>query len=277
MMGQSWCEKPHVDIFSGVDFNYRNIYYNNRLYDLLINLTPGVKWHPGHGWTMAVQGIVPIYNDYGDRYKNVRLNMASIAKEFCFGSQFLKVSGGLFSNERYGIDLKWFFPVTGWLAFEAKAGCTGFCSMADGWECSKMTRFSGQAGARVYLEKCNTEFRLQGGRYIFEDYGIHGECMRHFRHCTVSVYAEYSSIGKENGGFKVVMMIPPYKRKTRTVNVRPASNFRFVYNIEADPYSMRSYATDPEENEREGYFDRTKLQWGSNLMQPDFAERGGEK
>ena len=36
-------EMPHCDFFMGADFNYRNIHYNNRLYDLLINLTPGVK------------------------------------------------------------------------------------------------------------------------------------------------------------------------------------------------------------------------------------------
>ena len=35
--------ESYVDIFSGVEFNYRNIYYNNKLYDLLINLTPGFK------------------------------------------------------------------------------------------------------------------------------------------------------------------------------------------------------------------------------------------
>lgn len=30
-----------VDIFMGVDFNYRDIWFNNRVYDVLVNLTPG--------------------------------------------------------------------------------------------------------------------------------------------------------------------------------------------------------------------------------------------
>ena len=68
-----------VDIFMGVDFNYRDIWWR-RLYDLLINLTPGVKWNMGKGWQASAQALVPVYNDYGDRYKNVRLNLAVLSK-----------------------------------------------------------------------------------------------------------------------------------------------------------------------------------------------------
>lgn len=267
--------ESYVDIFSGVEFNYRNIYYNNKLYDLLINLTPGFKWHLKQQWMIAAEGYVPIYNDYGERYKRIRLNMAVVSKEAQWGKQFFKFSGGLFGRERYGVDVKWMYPMNHWLAVDAQIGYTGFCSMAVDWECSKMERVTGWIGARMYIEKLNTEFRLQGGRYIYEDYGVKGECMRHFKHCTVGVYAQYSDWGEENFGFKIVMMIPPYKRKMRKVNFRPASNFRLTYNLQADPYSMLMYRTDPEENEREGNFNRDSLQWGANRMPADFSEKEG--
>lgn len=266
-----------VDLFAGVDFNYRNIYYNNRLYDLLINLTPGIRWQMGHHWQIAAQGLIPVLNDYGDRYKNVRLNMAVLSKEFYFGKHFVKVSGGLFGQERYGMDVKWMLPVNSWLAFDGQLGYTGLCSMAKDWECSKIDRLTGMLGTRIYIERYNTEFSLHGGRFLFEDYGAIGECMRHFRHCSVGAYAEYSSKGKENAGFKVVMLLPPYTRRTKRLNVRPASNFRLTYNVQADPYSLRMYTTDPEENEREGHFDRERLKWGSNTMGADFKEKGDKR
>lgn len=267
-----------VEIFSGVELHYRDIFYD-KIYEVLVNLTPGVKWHIGNQWQLAGQAVVPVYNDYGGRYKKIRLNMAMLSKEWDWnGNQFLKVSGGLFGQERYGLDVKWMYPVNRWLALDAQVGVTGFCSMAVDWECSKMERVTAQAGMNVYLEKVNTEFRLHGGRYLYKDYGVIAEAMRHFRHCTVGVYAQYSNIGKEDGGFKVVMMIPPYKRKARKVMVRPASNFRLTYNIQADPYSLRMYTTDPEENEREGHFNREHLEWGVNKMEPDFKiKEGGEK
>lgn len=265
-------KETRVDIFVGTDFNYRD-FYHNKVYEVLLNLTPGVKWNMGRQWQLAGQAIIPVYNDYGDRYKKVRLNMAVVSKEWNWNKkQFLKLSGGLFGMERYGLDLKWMFPVTRWLALDAQAGITGFCSMAAGWECSEMGRVTGRAGMNFYIEKLNTEFRLHGGRYVYEDYGIKAEAMRHFKHCTVGLYAQYNDKEKETGGFKVIMMIPPYKRKTSKVRIRPASNFRLTNDINGLSYAVRMYTTDPEENEREGNFNRNNLQWGANRMETDFKE-----
>lgn len=48
--------------------------------------------------------------------------------------------------------------------------------------------------------------------------------------------------------------------------------------MEGDAYANKMYTTDPEENEREGWFDRNDLQWGSNTMKPDFTmKKGGKK
>ncbi len=266
-----------VDVFMGVDFNYRDIYWNNRVYDVLVNLTPGFKWNMGHRWEAAALVHVPVYNDYGDYYKYVRLYMATLSKQMAVGNCLkLKATGGLFGSERYGIDLKGMLIANDWLAFTAQVGLTGHCSMAYKWNCSKMGRFTGLAGAEVYLHRWNTQLSAKGGRFVYGDYGIVGEGFRHFKHVSVGVYAEYSNKSKENGGFKVVVMLPPYKRSRHRVNFRPASNFRLTYNIEADPYSNAMYKTDPEENERGGWFDRDLLPWGQNLMAPDFVEKGKE-
>lgn len=279
MQANAQSSQPKVELFAGAELHYRDIFYN-RMYDVLVNLTPGVKWNMGNQWQLAGQAIVPVYNDYGDRYKKVGLNMAVLSKEWDWNSkQFLKVSGGLFGMERYGLDVKWMYPVNSWLALDAQVGLTGFCSMAADWECSKMSRLTGWAGARLYINKVNTEMRLKGGRFVYEDYGVYAEAMRHFKHCTVGVYAQYSDQWKENGGFKVVMMIPPYKRKNRKVQVRPASNFRLTYNIQGQGYAVKTYNTDPEENEREGWFNRGRLNWGANCMQSDFTmkeKKGGQ-
>ena len=262
-----------VDVFMGVDFNYRDLLHNGRVYDLLINLTPGIKWNMGKGWQTAAQAFIPVVNQYGDRYKKVRLTMAVLSKEMHFRSRwYLKASGGLFGMERYGLDLKGMYVVNSWLALEAQAGWTGYCSMAAGWEASLPKRLTALAGADFYLSKWNTQFRMRGGRFVYEDYGAIVEIMRHFNHCTVGVYGEYSDKGGKNAGFKVVMMIPPYKRHRRKVNFRPASNFRLTYSLEGDAYANKMYMTDPEENEREGWFDRNALKWGSNTMEPDFNE-----
>lgn len=269
--------ESHVDVFLGVDFNYRDIVYT-KLYELLVNLTPGVRWEMGHGWEIAGQVYIPVYNDFGDRYKKVRLNLATISKEMKFGNRWmLKASGGWFSYERYGIDLKTAYIVNDWFALTGQAGLTGHVSMAYKWEASKPSRFTGQIGGDFYLKRWDTEFRLSGGRYVYEDYGLTCDAMRHFKHCTVGLFGAYSNKGGANAGFKVIAMLPPYKRKVRKFNIRPASNFRFTYSVEGDSYANRTYFTDPEENERTGWFDEDNFKWGRNLTQKDFTVKESNK
>lgn len=271
--------EPKVEIFMGADLLYRDIFHD-KIYEAVVNLTPGVKWNMGHHWQVAGQAIVPVYNDYGDRYKKVRLNMAVLSKQWFYRDRhFLKVSTGLFGMERYGVDVKWMSIVTPWLALDAQVGLTGFCSMAADWECSEMTRFSGWAGFRVYLDCAQTEFRVRGGRYVYEDYGGRVDIMRHFKHCTVGVYMQYNDMDKENGGFKVTMMIPPYKRRAKKVQIRPASNFCFTHNFKGTEYAVKTYQTDPEENDREGDFSRDRVRWGANTLPVDYVykKKGGKR
>lgn len=257
----------------GVDFNYRDIFWdNNRVYDVLINFTPSIKWDMGHRWNATIQVLVPVVNQYGDRYKNVRLNMAVLSKQLAIGQHWkMKVSGGLFGVERYGLDVKNLFILNRWMAMTAQVGLTGYCSMASGWEASTMERLTAQVGPEVYLHRWNTQISVRGGRYVYGDYGVTGEGFRHFKHVSVGVYASYSNEGKEDAGFKVIVMIPPYKRSARKVNIRPASNFRLTYSVEANGYANRTYFTDPEQNERTGWFDRDLLPWGTDTMSPDFT------
>lgn len=262
-----------VDIFMGVDLNYRDIWFNNRVYDLLINLTPGVKWNMGHRWMAAAQVYIPVVNQYGDYYKRVRLNMAVLSKQLAVGDHWkMKFSGGVFGSERYGLDWKSLYMFNKTVAISAEMGLTGFFSMATGkWEAGTMSRFTGMIGPEVYLGRWNTQIAVRGGRFVYGDYGVIGEGFRHFKHVSVGLFASYSSKGKENAGFKVVVMLPPYHRKTRKVNFRPADNFRLTYSMEAATYYNRTYFTDPEENERTGWFDRDLLPWGTDTMEPDYV------
>ena len=256
-----------VELFAGAELSYADINYL-RLYDVLINVTPGVKWHLGKDWQVAGQVYLPLINDgYAKRYNMFRLNMANISKEIHFdeAKQHFKVTAGLFGMERYGADLRWMYPINSWLMVHARLGLVnhwalGFNLQNDAteseFETSQWSKF-GVAGASVWLNPWATEFRVSCGRYMNGDNGVEGEIIRHFNHCSVSLFAQiherYQSTGGSNdksGGFRVVMMIPPYKKSHEKVVFRPASNFRLTYNAQSDGYSMKKYNTDPEENER---------------------------
>lgn len=194
----------------GVDFNYRDILFNGRVFDVLLNLTPSVKWNMGHRWEASAQLMVPLINQFGDRYKNVRLNMAVLSKQMAFGNRFkMKVSGGMFGADRYGLDVKGMLLLNSWFALSGDIGLTGFFSLAHGWEASAPGRFTAILGPEFYIAPWNTQITMRGGKFLYGDYGAIGEGFRHFKHVSVGVYAQYSNKGKENFGFKVIVMLPP--------------------------------------------------------------------
>ena len=257
-----------VEVFAGVEVNYRNIMANRHVYELLLYATPAVKWHPGKDWMLSVQGAIPLVNHYGEYYRYPRLNMAVLSKELSLGPVLFKFSGGIFSRQRYGLDAKLQWPVTRWFALEGQLGFTGYYEMTNRWAFSSMDRLTGLLSARFYIPASQTEFRLTGGRYIYADYGIQLEWFQHFsRFCTVGAFVQYgnrygSFIGYSafGGGAKIILAIPWKWNVGKRFTLRPASNFRLTHDIKADEYGLRMYATDPEENERTGHFANSK--WG---------------
>ena len=270
--------KMSVDIFSGANFAFRDVSYN-RQYDIHLSLTPGFKWNFGDHWQVAGQMYLDIIDQYNDPYYSQYYNhkgnifyfgMLDISKELKLGGLYCKASAGFFSESRFGVDLKLFLPVTSWFAFEAQGGLTGLFSTSNDWGFSPMQRFAGTIGGDIYLAGSNTQLRGVIGSYLYRDFGCEAEAIRHFRHSSVSLYANWNNKEAFDGGFRVVVMLPPYHRKQRTVNIRPASNFYLPYTIMVHEWTNRMYKTDPEENMRDGWFSRDLLDWGSHTMEPDF-------
>lgn len=257
-------DKPTtLELFMGANLNYRDMTFD-QVYDVLVQLTPGIKWNPGFGWQMSAQALFAVLNTgYAKEDWTPRLNIATVSKEFNWKMLDLKVSGGFFSMERYGLDIKAMCYPLEWFAVEAQLGCTGYVSTYDGWKASYMKQILAVCGMDFYLRQWQTQIRIRGGRFLYGDLGAVGEVMRHFNHCSVGVYAQTSNkFQNVNGGFKVVMMIPPYRYKSRrVVRVRPASNFRLTYNMRGDGFGCKTYITDPEENERNHWFVNRSTQW----------------
>ncbi len=260
---------PGIDFFSGVNFSFSDMTFE-RQYDVLIHLTPGFKWNMGHHWQLSGQAMVPIVNTYGDSYKYVQIGAFNISKEMCISKLCVKGTVGVFDMYRYGADLKFFLPLSDRLAFEAQTGYVGVLFFNPELCIYKPNIFVWTVGGDIYLPRWNTQFRGTVGKYLYKDFGFEAEAMRHFNHTTVSIYGRWSGDYGLDGGFRIIVAIPPYHRKHRAVNFRPASNYRMSYTIMYNAFSNCMYHTDPEENERHGWFSRDLLQWGSHTMDPDF-------
>lgn len=268
--GETDIPRSRVDLFAGVDLNYRCIMLNERVYDFLVYATPGVKWHFGDGWLISAQAFIPLVNQWAAYYSYPRINVADISKELTLGAHSLKFSAGIFSRERFGLDAKWLWPVCDWFALEAQTGLTGWWTMSGRFGFSPMERVTGLLTARFWMEEAGTELRLSAGRYIYADYGVRFEWLRHFsRYVSVGAFVQWDEKYSQyysrswGGGARLIIMLPWQGNGRRRFTVRPASNLHVTYDYWADPYAMRMYDTDPEENLREGHFEGGPG-WGFN-------------
>ena len=132
-----------VEIFTGAELHYRDLFYG-KIYEVLVNFTPGVKWNMGRQWMLAGQAIIPVYNDYG---RPIQEGEAEHGGSFQgMGLEQKAVLEDEWRSVRYGAL---------WLGCEVDVSreplvSTGCASGTDGlllygcgWECSKMTRVSG--------------------------------------------------------------------------------------------------------------------------------------
>ena len=274
-------EAGQLELFCGGALGFADTNWL-RLFDVQLNATPGLRWRMGHDWSIAFQGLIPIVST-GYTYREIenkywRVNMATVSRQIHFNkaNQHLKLTAGLFGKRRYGIDAKWAWPVNDWLLLNAEAGITSswimgtdFCGNYD-VDFHGGSKITGIVGADVYLHPYNIELRMSGGRYIYGDYGSQIELMRHFKHCTLLTYVQLR-IGeltsniydnksyRTNGGFAITWILPPYRKSSRKVVMRPASFFQQVYSARSDGQSMKLYSVDPEENKREHQID---VDWG---------------
>lgn len=274
MSVSSYAQAPagHVDIFAGIDFHYRDVYHNGRVFDILFNVTPGVRWQLPYRTVIAGQVIIPVVNQYGKGFEKVRPGAVSISHQRSFGDRFkIKASAGLFTLDRWGFDIKAMVIATKWLAFRADIGLTGLCSMAYGWQATTPGRFTYVLGPDFWIGRWNLEFKALAGRFTFGDYGVTAEAWRHFRHVSIGVYAGYSDVMKDNAGLKVCVALPPYRRRGKHITFRPESTFNIGYNNRSNPQAIALYQTEPEQNDRYGWFDRDLLPWGPDTMAPEFT------
>lgn len=87
--------------------------------------------------------------------------------------------------------------------------------------------------ASVYEPRFNLQFDLQAARYLYGDYGVRGDCTRHFGEYAIGVYGMYTD-GEINGGFHFAIPLPGKKwSRNRGVRVRQADYFAMEYSMES--------------------------------------------
>ena len=206
----------------------------DRLYTYYVNLAPAVEMALWKGAELTVQVVFPVATN-------------------------LK---GNFTNNRMGAQAEMKYrTANGRLELGAMAGATVQSVLTDdeGWYISRKLRMNAALKASVYEPRFNLQFDLQAARYLYGDYGVRGDCTRHFGEYAIGVYGMYTD-GEINGGFHFAIPLPGKKwSRNRGVRVRQADYFAMEYSMEswgryADEKMGETYRTRPDENRSNRFF-----------------------
>lgn len=144
-LGAAWKQRPvmnmknrsnwKVDVVFYPEFALRNQKYH-KIYDFLINISPAIEISPMKGMKLTGQVIIPVFNEYGSRYKQVRPGFLTVAQRFRVANNFIDLTAGVFNQWRWGVDLHVYRPFVkeGWLsnfALQGRIGLTGSSYFSD--------------------------------------------------------------------------------------------------------------------------------------------------
>lgn len=235
----------------------------DRLYTYYANLAPAIEMDLWKGAQLTAQVVFPIATNLKGQYKKIRPGVMTLAQEFYFGKGFLgRVVAGNFTNNRMGLQAEMKYrTANGRLELGAMAGNTVQSILTDneGWYISRKQRINAAVNASVYEPRFNLQFDLQASRYLYGDYGVRGDCTRHFGEYAIGVYGMYTD-GEINGGFHFAIPLPGKKwSRRRGVRIRQADYFTMGYSMESwgrytDEKMGETYRTRPDENRSSHFF-----------------------
>lgn len=244
-----------VDIVVYPELKLRNLVIT-QIYQVLFNLNPTIEVSLWKGMKFTGQVIIPVYNEYGDTYKQIRQGYVSLSQTVRLPSNiFLTATVGTFNNFRWGGELsgKYYFKderfsIGGSVAYTGKSRFEDWR-----WKVSPMKRLTWNIEGGFYWPRFNTQFTLDVQQYLLGEKGVQFQMVRNFRYVSIGFYAmKVENAGNDgyNGGFRFQIALPPYKykRKGYLPRVLPSEYFGMSYNAGNEQYYGRSFNPRVEDN-----------------------------
>lgn len=242
-----------VDILVYPELSFKNLIIT-QIYQVLFNLSPTIEVSLWPGMKLTAQMVIPIYNDgYSDLAGKVHPGFITLSQSFRLPYNiFATATIGHFNVERYGIDMRLFYPFKDErFSLEGRIGCTSVAYW-DGFTCYFNTkkRITWSVGGNFYWPLFNTQFSLRAEQYLLGEKGVRFDMIRHFRYCSIGFYAMKAKHANSNGGFRFQVALPPYKykRKKYYPRIEPSKNMGIAYNAGNERYYYKMYRATASDN-----------------------------
>ena len=269
-------EKPTAPSTGKIDITFIPFVslVNNKLdhlFDYNIMLAPAIAATLWKGARLTLQPIFPIINnlpDY-DNERYIQIGNASLQQQILSTKRWqITAMAGFFDPQRIGAHGRIGFHAFRGLDLYLDGGLTYAANYTkeNGFGIINNSRhIDFMVKADYYERHSKLQIELQGGRFLFGDYGGRLDVTRHFGEYAVGVYGILTG-GEENVGFHFAIPMGG-KRQKRTWFVRPRLPEYF-----ASEYSMQSYYKYWFEKMGRSYTTQPDQNRSSHYWEPDFVQ-----
>ena len=217
---------------------------NHLLYKMFsygVMIAPAVETTLWKGNHIVVQPIVPLLNNYDKPIENsvnshFQLGSVNIQQDMINnGKGWIKVSGGFFHYNYVGIAADCGIHLDRNWDLGLQTSVTRWHDMNDNvLIMERENHYSALLNLNYYEPYSSLQFGVQGGRYIYGDYGLRFDVTCRYGEYCIGVYGTYTG-GEENAGFNFSIPLGPKKQKrTGWVSVRLPESFDWEYSMSSN-------------------------------------------
>lgn len=231
----------------------------DHLFDYSVRIAPAFAATLWPGARLTLQPIFPILYrlEENDTKRYIQIGIANLSQQIFSNRHWhISATAGFFNPERAGIQAKVTFHAIRNLDFSLDASY----SYAFNYTSSKgigfirnSQQFSFMARASYYEPRTRLQIELEGGRFLYGDYGGRLDVIRHFGEYAIGIYGIYAG-GEYNAGFGfAIPMGGKRQRRNAFVRLRLPEYFAAEYSLQAfyrfwGERLGQSYSTQPDEN-----------------------------
>ena len=245
----------------------------DHLFDYNVRLAPAIAATLWKGARLTIQPIIPYLNNLKeyDSGRRIQIGQTNIRQQVLSTKRWtMSAAVGFFNIERVGGFAEVGYHAMRGLDLYIKGGYTASSTN------SKEDRFGivrnsekldFMARADYYEPYTKLQIQLQGGRFLYGDYGGRLDVTRHFCEYAIGAYAILTE-GEHNFGFHFAIPFGGKKQKQRGfVRFRLPEYFAMEYFMESNPkskyYSQNMgdyYTTQPDDNRSAHFWEPAFIQ-----------------
>ena len=243
----------------------------DHLFDYCVSIAPAFAATLWPGARLTLQPIFPIIyrlDDY-DTKRYIQIGNTNLSQQILSTKHWhISAAAGFFHAERAGIQAKVTFHAIRNLDISLDGGYTyGFnYTKQSGLGFIRNTQqLNFMARASYYEPHTRLQIELQGGRFLYGDYGGRLDVTRHFGEYAIGVYGILTG-GEYNMGFHFAIPVGGKRQRRKGfVRVRLPEYYGLEYSYQAyfkywEEKMGRFYATQPDQNR------------SAHFWEPDFVE-----